>query len=486
MADIVKNPRQSNLIFGLGGPHPARPKSLFYVRFKRASSGTGNGDWKSNLGFIVKSVDRPAVQPVTEELHQYNKKRQVHTGYKLQPVKLTLYDTSDSLAMSMWTEYSEWYFGDFRQGNPAMFRYDITTGTPMYDNGNGYGYSPREGLSDAADLNSQFFFDAVEVFQVYGGYYVQYDLINPKITSFDPDDLDYENSGVAMINITLSYEAIIYRNGGRPVPLEKNTGEEGQRGPYEEFKSMFLEGLTNEVPGTAEEFGVGYTGMTSEFATGVNLDMLKQREQPLVNVKNIQPTSKGSGALSLFGNFDFGQIAKTATKAVVSGNTAGLGSQIGYMINPTLGSMIGGTQTPVGGVSSFLLSNVQTNDPVSGALLSAAKSATNSTSGNWYGKSYAASNLVGALVDSAQKTNTTPRSQISTTNGTKVSSQVYGTVNINRTGSAQIGINNGSQKVKLPTGEAVDHNSDVEGLPWLGGGNTKPPENTNIDGLPWL
>ncbi|RYD40490.1 MAG: hypothetical protein EOP83_35190, partial [Verrucomicrobiaceae bacterium] len=132
---FIRSPRQASQIFGLEGARAPRQKNLFVVNFRKAgdttSTGISDGTWNKDLGFLVKSVDRPSVDPKVEELNQYNKKRQVNTGYKIGTTRITVYDTADSMAMRMWAEYSKYYFGDFRHATQAAtdWGYDVTLRT---------------------------------------------------------------------------------------------------------------------------------------------------------------------------------------------------------------------------------------------------------------------------------------------------------------------------------------------------------------------
>src|ERR1700748_3734813 len=124
---FIRTPRQASTIFGLDGASAPRSKGLFYVCFKQSGqvSAPATSGWQNNMGFLVKNIDRPSIQPEVTEVNQYNKKRQITLGYKIAPLKMTLYDTADSMVMQMWNEYSQWYFGDFGQ-SATSYSYDVT------------------------------------------------------------------------------------------------------------------------------------------------------------------------------------------------------------------------------------------------------------------------------------------------------------------------------------------------------------------------
>lgn len=199
-----------------------RPRYLFMVRFVRAS-GSGSDTWANGMTYAVKTFDRPKISPTVQEVHQYNKKRLIQTGVKYSPVKISFYDTIDSAAQMMWYQYANFYFGDFRQTATAGWSYDITG--PQFQGGeNGFGFSPNLGSDAVSDLaTTAYFFDRIECYQFYAGEYVQFDLVNPKIVSFDPDAFDSEHSGAHSIDMTVDYETVIYHNQNTPASISSNS-----------------------------------------------------------------------------------------------------------------------------------------------------------------------------------------------------------------------------------------------------------------------
>ena len=160
MSQFLRTPRQADAIFGLNGNKIVLTKNSFLVRFKRVDP-SGKSTWKQSIAFNAKSVDRPSITPTIEEVNQYGKKRQITTGYKTSPLRITLYETADCTVQRMWNEYSKWYFGDFAQDN-KKFSYDVTSSN-MLDNGAGFGYVVQPNTNTVIDQNSQFFFVALEI-----------------------------------------------------------------------------------------------------------------------------------------------------------------------------------------------------------------------------------------------------------------------------------------------------------------------------------
>jgi hypothetical protein len=80
---ILRSPQQAANTFSQPGGFP-RQRNVYIIRFIPNGGQTNF----SNLTFAAKSIERPKINPKTEELHQYNKKRQVYTGFKIEPVRV--------------------------------------------------------------------------------------------------------------------------------------------------------------------------------------------------------------------------------------------------------------------------------------------------------------------------------------------------------------------------------------------------------------
>ena len=279
------------------------------MRFLR-KVGQGGDEFKNGLSFLVKSIDRPTVTPTVEELNQYNKKRMIHTGIKYSPVTCVLYDTADSSAMSMLVQYAQYYFGDFRQDS-SSYADDIvsakmfgTTGGAVSTDGFGFGITKNSSAS-VDGSNTQFFFDRIDVFQVWGGEYTCFQLLNPRISSYDPDELDYENSGASTITLTINYEAINHENGGKPQRITSNAAL------TELFGGDFDGETFDPQPSATRTTSFTSTTPTPSIPITPNTiqDLLNQDTGVTYSESDrSDTTTSAGGALSKYGNFDFGDF----------------------------------------------------------------------------------------------------------------------------------------------------------------------------------
>jgi hypothetical protein len=211
---MVRDSHSASNNFGLGGSSfTAAPKTkfMFFARFYRGNMEQAS-QWERGLGFMVKTVDRPKIQFENQTLVQYNKKRIVQTKVEYQPINIRLHDTIDGKAMSMFQDYFSFYYGDPSHAgsgadNPDWLS-DVVSGE--FTNPGTWGFVPPKGST-----SNSYFFSKIEIFQIYGGKYSQFDIIHPKLASFDPDELDYANTNTpSEISVQFNYEGIVFRAEG--------------------------------------------------------------------------------------------------------------------------------------------------------------------------------------------------------------------------------------------------------------------------------
>jgi hypothetical protein len=421
----LQTPTQAALTFSQQGGFP-RQRNVFIVRFVPgsylASVFTGN------LTFAVKSVDRPHVNPKLEELNQYNKKRQIHTGFKIEPLKLQFYDSADGCAQNMWTIYSRYYFGDFNNssspsGSNRSYSYDATYANFKDFAGTGFGFTANNGGSEYSD--AMFFFNRLEIFHFYDGYFDQYNLGNPRISGWEADDLDYSNSEISTINTTIAYENIQYF----PQQLVSTA-------IFPEFSYAFNGNPVN-VPG-------GYVPI-SPFATIPSLLPANPSVQSLLAsyssgayAANYSGSygfrfggSLSLGALGTFGSFSFGPLT--------IGGYAGASLNLSNMSlgNPALSASLNiGVSAGIGG-GIGVYGGIGVGLGVSGATFQATAAVTAGAMG-------AFSNSVGVTKAALAGIAIGGGGAFSTSAGISLSPAAMGVFNSQQTGTSQIGFNAGS------------------------------------------
>jgi len=242
------------------------------------------------LNMLVKSVDLPKYKINTDLAYQYNRKKQVHTKIEYEPITMILYDDNLGVSTNMWAGYYGYYFADSSHGGSA----GSMPGVP----GSSGGDTPFAGLkqiwnniknidlkglfkkkpgankkgssepqtpvayqSNAFDIENKFrfgldnnssapFFTSVQIFQLSRKTYQCFTLINPKIVSFQHDNLQYAEGATTTQNtMSLVYEGVIYGVG--PVKQGNPTG----------FGTEYYDNVPSPLSilggGTASLFGQG-------------------------------------------------------------------------------------------------------------------------------------------------------------------------------------------------------------------------------------
>jgi hypothetical protein len=383
---ILRSPRQASKNFGLdqasfnGSATGAtttvpRPKFLFVVRFIR-NVGEGGQAWSDGLSIAVRKIDRPTISPIVQELNQYNKKRLIQTGIKYGAINIDFHDTTDSVVHSMWNEYSSYYFGDQRHTTDSDWTYDVVSGPNGFLNsGEGFGFTLPDSPNEASALSSSFFFKKVEVYQLFGGKFVQFDLIHPKITSFNPDEMDYESPNSNTIRMSMEFETIITHNKAIPQDIAQSEDVKNvlvAAGVDGDAYALPDPGAPNypNVPSTSygntgSLFNNSPLNQNQMFGTG---NLLGQARDKLGNVISgaVGGILKPGGALGSLGNMNFGNV--------VTGNNA-----IGQIIN---GDVISLGQGAIGNASSMVNYFTNPQKSINGQLLDVALGAAGASSGS--------------------------------------------------------------------------------------------------------
>lgn len=304
----------SNTFGFAGGAFSNVPKSkfLFWMQFNRPDA-AGGTDGLRTVGLQVKNIDRPRVSFKQETLNQYNRKRIVQTGHEFEPMQVKFHDSVSPALRQMFIDYYQFYYGDskiYGAGSPGATVYDVVLGE-AYRPGE-WGYRPT-----LADQNYAYFFSHISVYQFYSGYMERFDLINPKIQSYNPDDFDYSVGAVANeIQVTFEFEGIVFHE------VEKITSEIASAAGIDAGNFWDVE---NDMPTGFSPGVAGANAVTSSLGTVVG-NVLGQNLKSLITGQGTQ--SVGGIISSVAGAYDanrglaVGKTAVTSLKNLVSGNTS--------------------------------------------------------------------------------------------------------------------------------------------------------------------
>jgi hypothetical protein len=177
-----------------------------------------------NYGLLVKSVELPKFQIVTQELNQYNRKRWIQTKINYEPVAITFHDDNNNVIRNLWYTYYSYHYNDPSQPGGAATE-NATNARDASSRLN------RKNVYDPAirtdDLNWGYigeapagrgykppFFKSVSIYGFNQHNFAQYQLINPIIDSFRHDTYNYASGAETMENsMSLRYESVKYYEG---------------------------------------------------------------------------------------------------------------------------------------------------------------------------------------------------------------------------------------------------------------------------------
>ena len=307
---MVGDSHTASVTYGLDGSkftNIPKTKFLFYIRFYRPD-GAGGTDWLKDVSFAIKNVDRPRVTFRTEILNQYNRKRLVQTGHEFEPLQLKFHDTVNPALYNMFTEYYQYYYGDSKiYGSGGSTVYDIVA-AEGYQTGK-WGFQPP-----LADKDTAYFFSHVEVYQLYAGQYEKFTMINPKITSYNPDDMDHSSgTGTGEIQVSMEFEGIVY-DKARAITAELATQFGIDRGQFWDVKDSYPAGTS---PGSA----LGNNQPPSD-PFNVLSSAIAQNAGSLLNGNLNQFVGQVAGAYDANRGLVMGKVGLNSVQQLVSGNVS--------------------------------------------------------------------------------------------------------------------------------------------------------------------
>lgn len=182
-------------------------KFLYHVAFNINPGALKNIDlverYRNEINVLVKSVDLPQYKITVETLNQYNRKKNVQTTHKFEPIQVVFHDDNMGLINQLWQNYYSYYYADTTSAaTPGAYRRTATK------NAN-YVTAPY-GL-DNNSTNP--FFNYITIYQMARHEYVSYTLVNPIINSFNHNKLDSTQSSIHDFSMSIAYESVAYSVG---------------------------------------------------------------------------------------------------------------------------------------------------------------------------------------------------------------------------------------------------------------------------------
>lgn len=162
---------------------------------------------------LIKSVELPAVRIDTGLMNEYNRKRISQTKVNFEPIKMVFHDVVDGRTMKLWQMYYEFYFND---GN-----------ADQSDEDSAFGYNI------GAVKNDRYLFKDIEIVQVHNGRFNKVTLVNPRVSSFTPSGVAYDDNTTTDFTLTFEYEYLRY-----DISNERLTDEDKELFEHGEFMDL--------------------------------------------------------------------------------------------------------------------------------------------------------------------------------------------------------------------------------------------------------
>jgi len=182
-------------------------KFLFHVAFSINPTAIRNADFldrhKNEINMLVKSVDLPSFNMVVETLNQYNRKKKVQSTHNHGDITVSFHDDNMGVVNQLWQNYYSYYYADSISATTAG-SYNKTAMKNFNYVKTPYGYNNN---------NTEAFFNYITIYQMARHEWVSYKLINPVITSWNHNKVDYSQTGVHDNSMKLAYEAVAYETG---------------------------------------------------------------------------------------------------------------------------------------------------------------------------------------------------------------------------------------------------------------------------------
>lgn len=204
----------------------------------------GNGAVGS-ITNIAKTVQMPDLQFTTVTLNQYNKKRHLHTTGEWQPIQIVFHDTVSNRLEKVLRDYRDFYWAsEGKTGLQHIRDRDQTSDQ----------FNSQVGMR-AIPMKDDNYFKSITINREWMGKVDQYILINPKITAFTHDTLDYTANDTLSWTLTVAYEGVELVEGKQPARPD---------GPNLEYVSF------KGAPGTAADAAGGGLGLGAAGMIGGN------------------------------------------------------------------------------------------------------------------------------------------------------------------------------------------------------------------------
>lgn len=184
-----------------------KQKFLYHVSFSINTNALKSLNFKyqhqNEINMLVKTAELPKFQIQTETLNQYNRKKVVQVKLDYQPINIRFHDDNLGVVGQLWQNYFGYYYGDPAAANiPEAYSRNAMQASSFIRG--------RYGLDNNSSIP---FFNNITIYQMAKRVYYAYRLVNPIITAWNHDSLDYASNQPSEQSMTLAYESVAYSTG---------------------------------------------------------------------------------------------------------------------------------------------------------------------------------------------------------------------------------------------------------------------------------
>jgi hypothetical protein len=158
---------------------------------------------RNEINMLVKKCELPKFTIATETLNQYNRKKIVQSKVEYSPINISFHDDRLGVTRQLWENYFAYYYADSTVAKRAgAYNRTAMAGSSFIKTP--YGFDNNSSVP---------FFQKITIYQMANKQFASYTLINPIITAWNHDALDYSSSVPAEQSMTVAYEAVAYDTG---------------------------------------------------------------------------------------------------------------------------------------------------------------------------------------------------------------------------------------------------------------------------------
>jgi hypothetical protein len=292
---------------------------LFHVSFSINTAALKTADMVQRYGqeinMLVKSCDLPSFKVKTETLNQYNRKKVVQYSHEYTEIGVKFHDDNMNLINLLWQNYYSYYYADSNSArNSGAYNRTATR--------NGNFITTPYGFDNSSTTP---FFNSITIYQMARHEYASYKLVNPIITSWSHNKLDYSTTTPKDLDMKLQYEAVVYDQG-----LVGNGIPEGFGQTHYDHAPSPLKGPNPDASVNMPSFATNIN--TGALAPGILNNAIQTAQNYQSNNNNGTP---GSGILNTVGQIGLGVAAFGIGSQLLSGlgGISGIASGIGGAVS---------------------------------------------------------------------------------------------------------------------------------------------------------